>query len=570
MGRPGKKAQRLGLCVGSLFDDETVQETEQKQSLPGEFDSENPEDSYKKLVPTSHRKRYGQFFTPEPIAQLMVEWIAKVTPKAVLDPAVGPGIFLRLTRKQCSNAKLVGVELDSTAFSAAKLALTGDRVELVHHDFLTWQSDGTYDGVLANPPYLRHHDINYSSDIYAEIGRRSGVVLSKLSNIYVLFVLEICRRLRPGGRAAVIVPGEWTNANFGMALKQFLLSHGYLHGLVYFSNLSEQFEDALTTASILLLEKSTVGEGRREFIDSYFVERGAETDHLRRAIFDGARDSAGIVYRRFESQEVIGLDKWDKVLKDGAPVHVPGFVRVSGLATTRRGIATGANEFFHVTDSAVETHQLQRRNLKSCVGRADDVKGLIFTSKDFAEVRGKSSRAWLLSFEAVPDAAEQRYLDSGIATGLNKRFLLAGRRPWYSMERRAPAPIWAAVFGRKSLRFVYNEAEVSNLTTFHCVYPTRTDALYCRALVACLNSRVVQGLAEHQRRVYGAGLMKFEPKDLLAILVPNIDRAPHNLLVELSNLLGELDASVRARVAASDDLVSRLDSLVQQVAKAIA
>lgn len=571
MGRPGKKAQRLGIGVGSLFDDDPVVGEIETNGVvfPGAFDTTQPERSYRELIPFAHRRRYGQFFTPEPIAELMLEWVGPVAQESLLDPAVGPGVFLRLARKRFPQANLVGVDIEPVALEAAKRSLGNEHMRLILQDFLTWRSDEQFGAIVANPPYLRHHDIHYASDIYGEIGRRSGVVLSRLSNIYVLFIMEMCRRLKPSGRASIIVPGEWTNANFGMALKQFLLSRGYLRKLIYFSNLSEQFEDALTTAAILLIEKPSSDADKQHGVTSYFIEPQGKIDDVEDAVIGGRESIPGVVCREFKIDELVSLDKWDKVLRDGVPEDKPGFVAVGVLANSRRGIATGANEFFHLTEQTIKAHHFQDRNLKKCVGRADDVKGLIFGAEDFETIREKGGRAWLLSFEGVPTAEEQRYLDGGMAEGLNERFLLAGRKPWYSMERRPPAPIWAAVFGRKSLRFIYNEAGVSNLTTFHCIYPTKNEATYCRALVACLNSRLVQTMAEHQRRVYGGGLMKFEPKDLLSVLVPNLGAAGAELLDRLSFFLGKLDKELREDGVIGEVTAVTLDSLVEEVATSV-
>lgn len=562
MGRPGKKAQRLNIANGSLFDTICTEQETQSASIGLSFDATRPEQSYCDLIPIEHRKRFAQFFTPEPIAQLMIDWVRAVKPESVLDPAVGPGVFLRLMARSDPRISLVGVEVDQTAIEAARLALKNTNAQLISHDFLTWGNDSKFDGIVANPPYLRHHDIHYSFDVFAEIGHRNGVILSKLANIYILFILEICRRLKPGGRAAVIVPGEWTNANFGMALKRYLLSNGYLDAVVYFSNLSEQFEDALTTAAILLIEKPASKVSKRDTFESYFVEHGEHFDGLRRIVLDNAKSVEGVIHRTFLYRDVVELEKWDKVLRDGMAEQRAGFGPLSTVASSRRGIATGANDFFHLSDADVVRLKLRRSNLKACVGRADDVRSLKFTKDDFEAIQVKQSRVWLLSFESVPNESEQEYIKAGVERGLDDRFLLAGRKPWYSMERRPPSPIWAAVFGRKSLRFVYNEAGVSNLTTFHCIYPERTDAIFCRALVACLNSRLVQELAEHQRRVYGGGLIKFEPKDLLQIQVPLLAQAPETVLCELSEMLDALDGAIRRSGEIPEEMVQALDAIV--------
>ena len=492
----------------------------------------------------------------------MLDWVCQIGPKTLLDPSLGTGVFLRLAGQSHAVPEMVGIDVDPVALAAAAAVLDGSQVKLVSHDFLTWSDSTKFDGIVANPPYLRHHDVDYSFDIFSEIGRKNGVILSKLSNVYVLFVLEICRRLKAGGRAAIIIPGEWTNANFGMALKTHLLTQSYLNKLIYFSNLSEQFEDALTTAAILFIEKPASDADKRDYFDSYFVEKAVPMEDLRQVVLIDVVECAGVTHRRFYSSELAGVEKWDKVLRDGMAVQREGFVPLRSLAKSRRGIATGANEFFHLPESEIQQRLLRPVNLKPCVGRAENVVGLKFTATDFERLRAENSKVWLLSFAQPPNQDEQGYVQAGFEQRLHERFLLAGRKPWYSMEQRAPAPIWAAVFGRASLRFVYNEAGVSNLTTFHCIYPERDDPSYCKALVACLNSRLLQSMAEHQRRVYGGGLMKFEPKDLLSIQVPELNQANDALIQDLATMLDAMDAAVRLGGQMPQRLMDALDYLV--------
>src|SRR5208337_3469115 len=99
--------------------------------------------------------------------------------------------------------------------------------------------------------------------------------------------------------------------------------------------------------------------------------------------------------------------------------------------------------------------------------------------------------------------------------------------------------------GRGGFRIVFNNSGVANLTTFHCIYPKNTDPLFCAALTACLNSPVIQGLAKEHLRVYGGGLLKMEPGDLLDIQVPNLNKIPASTLQELADLLSAVDAAHR-------------------------
>ncbi len=524
MGRPGQKLDRLGLASQStsLFDQPSA------QTLPAAFDRNSPEASYCASVPLEHRKRYAQFFTPQPIARLMAEWVAAIAPATVLDPACGPGIFPRVLRELSPAARITAVDVDAAALEACRHSLPHTRRDrFVGTDFLLWKDSDRFDGILANPPYLRHHDIHYPFDIFDEFSRRGGVRLSRLSNIYVLFVIEICRRLKPGGRAAIIVPGEWTNANFGGALKRYLLSNGLLRWLLYFSHAGKQFEDALTTAAILLVESPAVRLGT---FQSVYVEEDCTLERVRAAL-EGSQPE---LVRTFDSDAMSAEAKWDAILRYGPPQPRPGFVPLSELATSRRGIATGANSFFHLTPVEAREHGIRPGNLLPCIGKAEDARGAIFSQADFDRLLARNRRCLLFDLRRTPNAREQAYLDEGVRRGLPERFLLAARKPWYTMERREPAPIWAAVFSRGTLRFVLNSAGVANLSTFHCLYPRNAGAHFAAALAACLNSAEVQSSALQQSRVYGGGLRKVEPRDLLAIQVPDLRLASNETIKRLA------------------------------------
>ena len=158
------------------------------------------EAQYLLATPREHRKRLGQFFTPPAIADVLCEWTAEIQPQSALDPAVGSGALVRRLLELAPACRMTALDVDAQVLRACRLGLQSDqeRVDLLRRDFLAWESDDEFDAIVANPPYLRHHDLEYSEDLYASIEARSGVRLSRLSNAYALFLLEICRRLRPG------------------------------------------------------------------------------------------------------------------------------------------------------------------------------------------------------------------------------------------------------------------------------------------------------------------------------------------------------------------------------------
>ena len=501
-------------------------------------ESASPEDTFMAAVPLSQRRLRGQFFTPASIANLMAEWVCAKNPRRVLDPAMGTGVLVRAVAAHMTESvgAFTAFEIDP---SAATLARAGGpwHLDLRIADYLQDASAETFDAVIANPPYVRHHDVNHTTDVMGALSARTGIVFSRLSNIYVPFVVKCFEALADGGRAAVIVPTEWANANFGAGLKAFLEKYDALREVIYFSHAGLVFAGNLSTACILLMEKS---RRRAKPVHGWFVGGRAEGD-VDTSSLGALRNDPRVTARLFTSDELYGARKWNHLFERGTGAVHPGLVPLSELASTKRGLATGANGFFHLSRAAALNAGIDESNLLPCVGKAGDVGGVMFTAEDFAALEARGKRTRLVDLRGSLSAREAVYVRGGQAAGLPERYLLRARAPWYIQERRDPAPIWAAVFGRTSMRFVLNTAKVQSLTTFHGIYPKDTRAGFSKALCACLNSGFVQIQSEAQRRVYGGGLLKFEPGDLLQIYVPDLRRVSAGTL---DNLCAAFDALV--------------------------
>jgi adenine-specific DNA-methyltransferase len=331
---------------------------------------------------------------------------------------------------------------------------------------------------------------------------------------------------------------------------------------VYFSHASLVFQDSLSTACLLLIEKDSGRGGTNSTLRTIYVGDDTQSSGLRSYLRGTAGPPQGTVEFTLPASQLLLQKKWDYVLQFGLPETKTGFVPLSILATTSRGIATGANAFFHLSVAEVNRRGIAPVHLKPCVGKAADVKGLIFDEADFADLSNADRPAHLVDLDEPLNDGERAYLAEGEAQGLHHRYLLAARKPWHRMESRTPAPIWAAVFARHRLRFIWNKAGVYNLTTFHCIYPRNRDPVFTGALVACLNSRIVQTMSCQQQRVYGGGLRKFEPGDLLDVPVPNLEAVARPTLTRLCDLLLRLGAVERETSTVSETLMKELDEAV--------
>jgi type I restriction enzyme M protein len=163
----------------------------------------------------------GQFRTPRHIIRLMVEMMAPTPTDVVCDPACGTAGFLvaigeylrKRHREMLTDAKLRehfhhklfhGFDFDKTMIRIGSMNMLLHGVEnpdITYRDSLGQDHAGEeekYSLVLANPPFAGSLDYeNCAKDL-------QQIVKTKKTEL--LFLALFIRLLKPGGRAAVIVP----------------------------------------------------------------------------------------------------------------------------------------------------------------------------------------------------------------------------------------------------------------------------------------------------------------------------------------------------------------------------
>lgn len=115
------------------------------------------ENSYSKEVSLEHRKKFAQFFTPRPVAELMVKWLlGNRNLESVLEPAFGLGIFSRILLTKKKELQIKGFEIDELILGKAKEEFSAfDNVALRLEDYMYNDWEHRYDGIICNPPYSK-------------------------------------------------------------------------------------------------------------------------------------------------------------------------------------------------------------------------------------------------------------------------------------------------------------------------------------------------------------------------------------------------------------------------------
>lgn len=471
----------------------------------------NLENEYSETVNLEHRRSLGQFFTPYQIAEFMAEWILQHPKKqmAILDPATGFGIFERALMELGGKKKLSFDlwEIDSNITNKLKAVVKELSLDshIVQEDFLKNGWDKKFDGIIANPPYFKHHFINEKEKIYQEVCLRTYFKFSIQTNVYCWFLIKSINLLADDGRLAFIVPSEFLNANYGEKIKDYLKQIGVVLHLISIDFNEQVFDNALTTSTVLLAEKSNAKHDRINF---YSVHNPAELKSLKTFLEKHPK-------KTYKTTDLDSKTKWRNYFNGNGDKKLPSsVVPVSTFGRFSRGIATGANNYFTLSKSEVAEYKLSPKYLVPCITKAIHAKDISFSQKEFEGLEGSNKKVYLFNGENACDPYGSTYINKGENQEVHHKYLTRNREPWYALEKRPVAPIWVAVFGRSGLKFIWNTSRCVNLTCFHAFYPSDIGKDYLDIFFLYLHSKIARELFDREKREYGNGLEKFEPNDL--------------------------------------------------------
>lgn len=456
----------------------------------------NKEIEYTKKVDNNHIKSFGQYFTKPSVARFMCSWACQ-NANTMLDPAAGNSIFLTSTREINPTCSLSGYEIDKTILDYFG---NPSNAELSNSDYLLNNWTSKYDAIVCNPPYNRFQAVTNRNEIIDTIYTHTGIKYSGYTNLYILFLIKSINQLTKQGRLAYIIPTEFLNSKYGIAIKKKLIDENLLTAIINFKNDNEMFFNATTTCCILLLDHTP----KRQIL-FYTLNSVDELSML--DIGNISDNCLPILYSDINPEE-----KWRVYLNQEKAQNYTNLIDISKFCKISRGIATGANDFFCMSRSKIEKHHIPQTALTECICKSADVTSAIFTKEDFQSLAEKDKTVYLLDIRDK-DGLEA-YIADGEAKSINKKYLLSCRTPWYSMEQKPVAPIWVSTACREGLKFIRNLANISSLTTFHSVFINKPYEKDINIIFCYFLTPIAQSIIRKNRKELGNGLEKFQPSDL--------------------------------------------------------
>jgi adenine-specific DNA-methyltransferase len=473
------------------------------------------------------RNKLGQFATPIELAIEILEYTKDLLPQnekiRFLDPAFGTGSFYSALLQVFSRSQIeiaIGYEIDEHYGNEAISLWENSLLKLNLSDFtkaLAPESEEKKANVvICNPPYVRHHHLSRNDKLRLQNQSQNitGIKLSQLASLYCHFLYLADAWMAKDGVAGWLIPSGFMDVNYGQQVKNYLLNNVTLIRVHQFCPNDVQFDDALVSSTVIWFKKDLPSK-----------------NHTIEFTYGGSLTAPK--ERKFVSSEILrNISKWTTIGSNFDPGNF-NFkkLQLKDLFTIKRGLATGANNFFVLTKEQVSTLQIPTQFLKPILPSpryllVDEIEADIFGNPLLEQ------QLFLLNCNLPLSEVQNnypilwKYLQAGVESGISSRYLCKHRTPWYSQENRSPVPLLCTYMGRtnssrgKPFRFILNNSNAIASNVYLMLYPkpVLVEALSHQPslkrdiwhnLKKISDEALISG-----GRVYGGGLHKLEPKEL--------------------------------------------------------
>ena len=480
----------------------------------------------------TERNLLGQFATPSNLAHEILKsakhYLGDKTGIRFLDPAIGTGSFYSAFRDLFLNANIAearGYEIDPYYGVPAQKLWKNSDLKIHLEDFTKVdlkEVKSKFDLIICNPPYVRHHHLDKEAKSRLKHAALSitGIEFSGLTGLYCYFVVLSHNWMAPSATAGWLIPSEFMDVKYGVALKNYLLDQVTLLQIHRFDPSDVQFGDALVSSALV-----------------WFRNDRPPVDHQVRMSFgsDLAQPSSE---RLISTRELRSSRKWTRIPFNRTKAKTE-LVTLSNFFKVKRGLVTGSNSFFILEESELKRRRLPMHLFQPILPSPRDLLSDVISGDDDGVPLIKK-RLFVLNCH-LPYKLVQRvyptlyeYLEEGHERGIPDRYICRNRTIWYAQEHRPPAPFLCTYLGRfnrtnnSPFRFILNRSRATAANVYLMLYPIDAvvnalskDSTLVEQTWNLLRKTNPEELI-NEGRVYGGGLYKLEPNELANVSAASI------------------------------------------------
>lgn len=263
--------------------------------------------------------KYAEYYTPHAVAKIMAAILVpetvrgKVNNVSCYDPSAGSGTLLmniaHAIGEQCCSIYSQDISQKSSSLLRLNLILNnlvhsipniiqGNTMLHPYHRDRDGEALKKFDYIVSNPPFkMDFSDFRNELDtkehqerFFAGVPKIPKQAVDKMA-IYQLFLQHIIYSLKPGGKAAVVVPTGFITAQSGIdkGIRQHLVDNKMLAGVVSMpsnifattgTNVSILFIDASNKADVVLIDASNLGTKVKDGKNQKTLLSEAEEDRI--------------------------------------------------------------------------------------------------------------------------------------------------------------------------------------------------------------------------------------------------------------------------------------------------
>ena len=507
------------------------------------------------LVSTAISPEFGSIYTPSDYAQFLISWAIRSPDDIVMDLGVGGGSFVFNSFNRL-------VELGADSLNA-QLQIYGSEIDKISYEnfiklcneksfsFPNITNDNFFgaifpevNAIVGNPPYVRRMYIKSTDSVRDRVVQGNQHVthseLSRLTDLYVYFLLYALPKLKPGGRLAVITAESWLNVSYGEVLKKYLLKEFDIECLI---SLDRRVFDDAQVKPVMLLGKKKNATQKNEFIRFFRVKNGLPIKKINNIIEPselGNNNHKDVIVHEIKQDDINSNHPWGIYFKlpdiyEKLSEH-PLLSSISSLALTRVGLQTLAKDFFVLTSSRASAAQIEEQYLRPLAQSSRYLKKPVLlsdTDPDFFVFYCKEKKSALVNTHTLTyilEGESKKVAVRGKQTTVigyqnKERIQKASRKIWYdlasALEKRGIAEILIPRLIYRDYNVLWNQASFIPGELFIEFIPFPSPEIKTEVYLAILSSSVTEIMLRANAQVYGGGTYNINPGQIKKVPILN-------------------------------------------------
>jgi hypothetical protein len=204
-----------------------------------------------KQLSKDEKKEYGIFITPHIIVKKLVDSIVKysyqhgINIQTILEPSCGTCEIINYCDNLFNEIHIESIELNNTIFENIKNLKFKNSVQIIHEDFINFNTKNKYDLIIGNPPY-------FVLEKGYKIPEQMETYISGRPNIFGLFILHSISMLSENGILAFIIPKSFLNSSYYSKIRNYIKEKCEIIDIIDFEKDNKFIDTQQSTFGIII------------------------------------------------------------------------------------------------------------------------------------------------------------------------------------------------------------------------------------------------------------------------------------------------------------------------------